>query len=192
MIKKYIELIDRFLKNEISTKEFERAYLDEFDIDADNVEEELYDIIEPLSLDVHDYTDIQELLNSGSDHYINEEQLRKSATQALLELRDLSALWVIQIWSGENEMRYIYRDNLIDSLDAIADYDFQKLHGLKMIKGSVTRFMKLLKGSFVRDSMMPLSQVTSFLAKRLMKNFMSWSRYATPLDIIGMAEKKSF
>lgn len=84
-LKKYIDLIERFLSHKIPVHEFERLYLETFKYENHSMDENIFELLDWLFAEVDAYTD--ESTQDQAD-YINEEQLRESARKVLSEIKE--------------------------------------------------------------------------------------------------------
>lgn len=88
-IDEYYKLIESYEKKEISTRAFEKYYLDLFNNQDLGLENHAYEILNELFYVVEGYTEDRELLKEDLSYYKNEAQLREAAQKALQELRAL-------------------------------------------------------------------------------------------------------
>lgn len=82
-------LIKEFLDKKIATDKFVEDYLQKYLKDDDPITDDQFYILDELFVYAEGYTTVEELLNSDSDFYFNEYQLREAAEKALKELQAL-------------------------------------------------------------------------------------------------------
>lgn len=88
-ISNFSKLIEDFLENKISVHQFERNYIDQYTDNEGPLSEEAFQILDWLFFQVDAFTDLPIEPADNPDHYINEDQLRESATKTLQKLQDL-------------------------------------------------------------------------------------------------------
>ena len=80
----FIDLIEKFLKKSITALDFEEQFLILWHKDISL--EDAFEILDWLFFQVDAYTDLPIEPTDNPDDYINEDQLRESATKTLQEL----------------------------------------------------------------------------------------------------------
>lgn len=80
------ELIEKFVKKEISGDGFEEAYLEKFLEEKNPISEELFLSLDWLFAEIDGFSDDPELF---PDSHVSEDQLRESAAKVLKEIRAL-------------------------------------------------------------------------------------------------------
>jgi hypothetical protein len=85
----YKNIIYSFLNHDISLKEFQHIYLECFKKEKRPLEDKLYEILEELFGDTDMYTSDSYLLSQDPKFYINEDTLRKKASETLQKLNAL-------------------------------------------------------------------------------------------------------
>lgn len=85
----YEGLIEQFISKEIDVYEFERVYLEKFLEEKVPIGGEKFDLLDWLFAEIDAFTDDEEAVRNQPKEYINEEQLRKSATEVLEKLKNL-------------------------------------------------------------------------------------------------------
>lgn len=84
----YLQLIDCFLKGEITANEFSLSYLDKMKGDS-RLFGRLYDLLEEMFGEANSYTDNQDIYNSDPGFYITDQDLRLKAVTLSEKLRYL-------------------------------------------------------------------------------------------------------
>ena len=91
----YSSLIQRFLNNAISSKQFQTAYLIRFQDEARVLDEPLFLLLDELFGDIDACTDVPELLAEDPDFYLDEKSLRSKAESVLARMLDWRARHIV-------------------------------------------------------------------------------------------------
>lgn len=91
----YSGLIQRFLNHELSSKEFQAAYMLQFLDEARPLDEPLFLLLDELFGDVDSCTDNPELLAEKPDFYLDARGLELKARSVLQRMRDWHARQII-------------------------------------------------------------------------------------------------
>lgn len=87
----YSNLIQCFLNNAISSKDFQTAYLIRFQDEARLLDEPLFLLLDELFGDIDACTDDPELLAEDPEFYLDEKSLKSRAESVLARMRDWRA-----------------------------------------------------------------------------------------------------
>lgn len=87
---KFANLIEAFLKKYITALEFEKNFLSLWNETANSLGKDACNTIEDLFYSVDAYTNLPLEPTDNPDNYINEDQLRKSAKEALRALKNIA------------------------------------------------------------------------------------------------------
>lgn len=84
----YQQLIEQFLHEEMSAKEFQAVFIDTFKKEK-QLGEPLFAILDELFGDVDSFTDDQKLLAENPNFYLDEARLRQKAKKTIIRLLNL-------------------------------------------------------------------------------------------------------
>lgn len=84
----YEKIVESFVNKNISVKEFDEKFNERYAIEKNN-SDELFQLLDEIFYFIDAYTEVEELIGTEEDYYIDEERLRIEATRLLKEIREL-------------------------------------------------------------------------------------------------------
>lgn len=78
--REYLQLINSFLKSEITANDFSLKFIDKMKNDNRTFGDDLYDLLEEMFGEANSYTDKHEIYITNPDWYLTDIQLKNKAT----------------------------------------------------------------------------------------------------------------